>query len=63
VIAIRKILRTLGTDQCGATAIEYGLIAALIVVAMIAGLESMGGGVGGMWGKLGGAANNYMPAS
>jgi pilus assembly protein Flp/PilA len=63
VIAIRKILRTLGADQRGATAIEYGLIAALIVIAMMAGLESMGGGVGGMWGNLGGAANNYMPSS
>jgi pilus assembly protein Flp/PilA len=53
----------LRADQRGATAIEYGLIAALIVIAMIAGLQSMGGGVGGMWGKLGGAANNYMPSS
>ena len=63
VIAIRTILRKLRADQRGATAIEYGLIAALIVIAMMAGLESMGGGVGGMWGKIGGAANNYMPAS
>jgi pilus assembly protein Flp/PilA len=53
----------LGADERGATAIEYGLIAALIVIAMMAGLESMGGGVGGMWGKLGGAADNYMPSS
>jgi len=53
----------LRADQRGATAIEYGLIAALIVIAMMAGLESMGGGVGGMWGKIGSAANNYMPAS
>jgi pilus assembly protein Flp/PilA len=63
VIAIRTILRMLRADQRGATAIEYGLIAALIVIAMMAGLESMGGGVGGMWGKIGSAANNYMPAS
>lgn len=63
MIAIRKILRMLGADERGATAIEYGLIAALIVIAMMAGLESMGGGVGGMWGKLGGAADNYMPSS
>lgn len=61
MIAIRMRLRMLCADVRGATAIEYGLIAALIVIAMIAGLESMGGGVGGMWGKLGGAANNYMP--
>ena len=63
MIAIRTILRMLRADQRGATAIEYGLIAALIVIAMMAGLESMGGGVGGMWGKIGSAANNYMPAS
>ena len=61
MIAIRRILRTLGADQRGATAIEYGLIAALIVIAMMAGLQSMGGGVGGMWGKLGNSANTYMP--
>src|SRR4051794_6904131 len=43
VSAIRKILRMLGADQRGATAIEYGLIAALIIVAMIAGLQGLGG--------------------
>ena len=61
--AIRTILRKLRADQRGATAIEYGLIAALIVIAMLTGLQSMGGGVGGMWGKLGNSANTYMPAS
>jgi pilus assembly protein Flp/PilA len=55
-------LRTLRADQHGATAIEYGLIAALIVIAMMAGLESLGGGVGGMWGKIGDSANTYMPS-
>jgi pilus assembly protein Flp/PilA len=63
VIAIRRILRMLGAHQRGATAIEYGLIASLIVVAMIGALESMGGGVGGMWGQLGQTANTYMPAN
>ena len=61
MIAIRKILRMLRGDQRGATAIEYGLIASLIIIAMIAGLESLGGGVGGMWGKLGNTTNTYMP--
>ena len=50
--AIRTNMRALGADNRGATAIEYGLIAALIVVAMIAGLEGLGGGVGGMWSDL-----------
>lgn len=59
--AIRTCFRTLRADRRGATAIEYGLIAALIVVAMMAGLSSLGGGVGGMWTKLGNTANTYMP--
>jgi pilus assembly protein Flp/PilA len=45
-------LRRLLADQTGATAIEYGLIAALIVIAMMGGLSAMGGGAGGMWGKI-----------
>jgi pilus assembly protein Flp/PilA len=39
-------------DERGATAIEYGLIAALIVVAMIGGLQQLGGGVGGKWSDI-----------
>ena len=61
--AIRKIFRRLSADQRGATAIEYGLIASLIVIAMMAGLQSMGGASGGMWGKIGNAANQHMPSS
>ena len=52
MIAIRHILRRLCRDNRGATAIEYGLICALIVVAMMGGLQALGGGVGGKWGKL-----------
>ena len=61
VIAIRKILRMLGADARGATAIEYGLICALITVAAIGGMQTLGGGVGGMWGKLSNTTNSYMP--
>jgi pilus assembly protein Flp/PilA len=60
VTAIRNYLRTLGASDRGATAVEYGLIAALIVVAMIGGLKALGGGAGGMWGKLGQIATDYM---
>jgi pilus assembly protein Flp/PilA len=59
--AIPTIFRTLRADRRGATAIEYGLIAALIVIAMMTGLSSLGGGVGGMWGKLSNTTNTYMP--
>lgn len=45
--AIRKLLK----NEKGATAIEYGLIAALIAVAAIAAMTSLGG-------KLGNTFNN-----
>ncbi|MFK0276069.1 Flp family type IVb pilin [Ensifer sp. NPDC090286] len=37
-----KIFRRLLRDESGATAIEYGLIAALISVALIAGASTLG---------------------
>jgi pilus assembly protein Flp/PilA len=60
VIAIRTYLRSFRADQRGATAIEYGLIAALIVVAMIGGLSALGGGAGGMWTNLGTTASQHL---
>ena len=52
--------RMLGADQRGATAIEYGLIAALIAVAAIGAMQSMGGGVNGKWGQLMTNVGTYM---
>jgi pilus assembly protein Flp/PilA len=52
VIAIRTMLRRLGADRRGATAIEYGLIVALIAIAMMGGVSALGGGSTGMWGRL-----------
>lgn len=48
----------LATSERGATAIEYGLIAALIVVAMVGALSSLGGGALGMWTKINSAVQN-----
>ena len=50
--AIRKYLRMLVQSERGATAIEYGLICALIVITMIAGLKTLAGGSSSMWGKV-----------
>jgi Flp pilus assembly pilin Flp len=33
---------TVVTDEIGATAVEYGLIAALVVLAIISGLQALG---------------------
>ena len=43
---IRAKLKTLIGDARGATAIEYGLICGLIVIAMLTGLASVGGANG-----------------
>jgi pilus assembly protein Flp/PilA len=45
-------LRKLCVDTRGATAIEYGLIAACIAIAAMAGMKALGGGSSGMWGRL-----------
>ena len=47
-----RTLRRLRSDKRGATAIEYGLLTALIAVAIIGALQTLGGGNNGMWGKL-----------
>lgn len=41
-------------DESGATAIEYGLIAALISVGIIAGAGSLGTNINGVFNKLAG---------
>jgi pilus assembly protein Flp/PilA len=40
-----KFIKRLQKDESGVTAIEYGLIAALIAVAIIAGVTAIGEGL------------------
>lgn len=58
MLAIRTNLRSLRACRKGATAIEYGLIAALIVIAMVGALSQLGGGAGGMYTKIRDAVAN-----
>jgi pilus assembly protein Flp/PilA len=55
-----NIIRKLKKNRAGATAIEYGLIAALVSVAAIGALTSLGGSLSDIFGvvstKLDGAA-------
>ncbi len=48
---IRRLLR----EESGATAIEYALICALVVLAVIGAMRGLGGSSGGGWGNV---ANN-----
>ncbi len=52
-----KFARRLWRSERGATAIEYGLIAALIVVAIMTSIGSIGETVSAMWNDV---ADNYM---
>ncbi|ANK13384.1 Flp family type IVb pilin [Erythrobacter neustonensis] len=45
-------IRELIDDQSGATAIEYGLIVSLIVVAMIAALQGVAGSTIATWTRV-----------
>jgi len=54
------MLRMIRTDNRGATAIEYGLICALIVMAMMVSLGGLGGGVSAKWGTMANNISNAM---
>jgi pilus assembly protein Flp/PilA len=47
-----KFFNNLLRDEAGATAIEYGLIAALIAVAAITALTSLGGNLSNTFNKV-----------
>ena len=51
---LKKILR----EQAGATAIEYGLIAALIAVAAIAAMQGLGSSLSGTFNSTSSTMSN-----
>ena len=57
-----KIFARLLKDESGATAIEYGLIAALISVALITGATALGGSLNNMFTGLSGTIDENIPA-
>jgi pilus assembly protein Flp/PilA len=61
-----QFIKNLIRDEEGATAIEYGLIAALIAVAAIAAMQSLGGSLKTTFTTVGGqldTANKAAPAA
>jgi pilus assembly protein Flp/PilA len=51
-LKMKNLVTRFANDESGATAIEYGLIAALIAVAIIGALSSVAGGLGGMFNSV-----------
>ncbi|TDK35479.1 Flp family type IVb pilin [Rhizobium deserti] len=56
-----KIFARFMKDESGATAIEYGLIAALISVALIAGATTLGGALNNQFSRLATKLNSVGP--
>lgn len=52
-----KIFARFMKDESGATAIEYGLIAALISVALITGATTLGGALNNQFANIAGKLN------
>lgn len=52
LLVLAHMRKSFASNQDGATAIEYGLIAALIVIACVVAFTSLGGGSNGLWGKI-----------
>lgn len=50
------------SDTRAATAIEYGLIVALIALAMMGGLRALGNGTSGMWAYISGEVSKATKA-
>lgn len=57
--ALARFLR----DEQGATAIEYGLIAGLISLAIVTAAGTLGTEIGGMLGRLTTQVKSILPAS
>ena len=57
------IVARFANDESGATAIEYGLIAALIAVGIIAAATALGGSLSGLFNNIGDRLDNAIPAA
>ena len=57
-MSIRPFIRRVVRHTRGATAIEYGLICALVVLAMIGSLKLFAGGAVDMWNNVSDTVQN-----
>ncbi|MCC7049502.1 MAG: Flp family type IVb pilin [Alphaproteobacteria bacterium] len=58
-----KLIRNFIADDAGATAIEYGMIAALVSVAAILSLQLMGTSLSGLFGRASSVLSTVATAS
>ena len=58
----RRLIKLIGNMQ-GATAIEYGLIVALVVIVIVVSIQTVGGGSTIIWGNMTNKVSNAMPTT
>lgn len=51
-MTLKQFLKTIGNDNQGATAVEYGLIVSLIVIAMIGAFQGVANTTTEMWDQV-----------
>ena len=54
-----RLLIAIVRSQRGATAVEYGLILALIVLAVVSAIGQFAGKTNGMWNNISNAVNSH----
>ena len=57
---VTKLLKQVGSDTAGATAVEYGLIVSLIVLAMVGSLQTVANETANVWGTVQTAGEEVM---
>ncbi len=58
-----SFIKSLARDESGATAIEYGLIAALVAIAAMGGMQLLGGALNTIFTNVGTTLQNAVPAN
>lgn len=63
LMKLTNFLKHIGNDNSGATAVEYGLIVSLIVIAMIGALQGVAGATIETWSEVETASVEAMSSS
>jgi Flp pilus assembly protein, pilin Flp len=56
---VRAVILSVLASEKGATAVEYGLILSLIVLAIVGGVSQLASSTVGMWDNVSAEVNNY----
>lgn len=57
---LTNLFKEIGCDDSGATAIEYGLIVSLIVIASIGAFDAVANENDGIWARVSGSVGDVM---